>query len=70
MSKEKIFVGSLEELQKTGVKLVKGENHGIAVFYHEDEVFAVDNRCPHMGFPLHQEPVRRDSHLPLASCPV
>ncbi|MFD1409088.1 Rieske (2Fe-2S) protein [Kroppenstedtia eburnea] len=54
MSKEKIFVGSLEELQKTGVKLVKGENHGIAVFYHEDEVFAVDNRCPHMGFPLHQ----------------
>lgn len=30
--------------------MIKG---GIAVFYHEDQVFAVDNRCPHMGFPLH-----------------
>jgi nitrite reductase/ring-hydroxylating ferredoxin subunit len=24
----------------------------VAVFSHEDEVYAIDNRCPHMGFPL------------------
>ncbi|MDT3434360.1 Rieske 2Fe-2S domain-containing protein [Haloarcula sp. 1CSR25-25] len=24
----------------------------IAVFAHDDRVYAVDNRCPHMGFPL------------------
>lgn len=45
-----IFAGDLEALQKEGVKVVKG---GIAVFYHENQVYAVDNRCPHLGFPLH-----------------
>lgn len=30
--------------------MVKG---GIAVFYHEGQVRAIDNRCPHLGFPLH-----------------
>ncbi|RAR43817.1 Rieske (2Fe-2S) protein [Paenibacillus sp. MDMC362] len=25
----------------------------MVVFYHEDEVHALDNRCPHLGFPLH-----------------
>ncbi len=24
----------------------------MAIFYHNDTVYAVDNRCPHMGFPL------------------
>jgi len=44
-----IHVGSAEEIQREGPK-VKG---GIAVFAHEDEFYAVENRCPHMGFPLH-----------------
>ena len=26
----------------------------IAVFYDEEVLYAVDNRCPHMGFPLHR----------------
>ena len=45
-----IHVGDLEALKQEGGKVVKG---GIAVFYHEDQVYAVDNRCPHLGFPLH-----------------
>ena len=45
-----IHAGDLMELQQEGSKVVKS---GIAVFYHENQVFAVDNRCPHMGFPLH-----------------
>ncbi|OPA72997.1 (2Fe-2S)-binding protein [Paenibacillus selenitireducens] len=45
-----IHAGNLEALKQEGVKVVKG---GIAVFYHENTVYAVDNRCPHLGFPLH-----------------
>ena len=45
-----IPAGSLAELKEKGHKVVQG---GIAVFWHENQVYAVDNRCPHMGFPLH-----------------
>ncbi|MGG3279962.1 Rieske (2Fe-2S) protein [Paenibacillus solani] len=45
-----IQAGTVDELQEQGPKLVKG---GIVVFYHEDKVHALDNRCPHLGFPLH-----------------
>jgi nitrite reductase/ring-hydroxylating ferredoxin subunit len=44
-----INAGTLEALQQEGAKVIKG---GIAVFYHEEQVYALDNRCPHMGFPL------------------
>ena len=30
----------------------------LALFFYEGKVFAVDNRCPHMGFPLHRGTVR------------
>src|SRR5215218_4327005 len=36
------------------VTVVSGGRHGIAVFATDDGVYAVDNRCPHMGFPLHK----------------
>ena len=45
-----IRVGRLEEL--TTPALVSGGRHGIAVFVSEGKAYAVDNRCPHMGFPL------------------
>ncbi|GAA4850609.1 hypothetical protein GCM10023310_31510 [Paenibacillus vulneris] len=45
-----IQAGTVEELREQGPKLIKG---GIVVFFHEDEVYALDNRCPHLGFPLH-----------------
>jgi nitrite reductase/ring-hydroxylating ferredoxin subunit len=44
-----IHAGSLDDLKQIGAKVIKG---GIAVFYHEGDIYAVDNRCPHMGFPL------------------
>ncbi|MFE5320661.1 Rieske (2Fe-2S) protein [Paenibacillus sp. NPDC056579] len=49
-SEEWINAGTLEELKQVHSKIIKG---GIVVFYHEDEVRAIDNRCPHLGFPLH-----------------
>ncbi|GIP26420.1 hypothetical protein J23TS9_15500 [Paenibacillus sp. J23TS9] len=45
-----IQAGTVEDLREQRPKLIKG---GIVVFYHEDEVHALDNRCPHLGFPLH-----------------
>jgi nitrite reductase/ring-hydroxylating ferredoxin subunit len=42
----------LEELEQKGYLSVTAQGHDIVVFYHEGEVHALDNRCPHMGFPL------------------
>ncbi|HEX6972076.1 MAG TPA: Rieske 2Fe-2S domain-containing protein [Limnochordia bacterium] len=46
-------VADLGELKQKGCLVVKGGRYGVALFYHEGEVYAVDNRCPHLGFPLH-----------------
>ncbi len=42
------------EIPASGYKLVKVAGKTIALFHHEDKIYAIDNRCPHMGFPLHQ----------------
>ena len=53
-----LIVCPLEELEKEAVKVVVAEGRSIAVFYDQGNVYATDNRCPHMGFPLHQGTVR------------
>ena len=45
---------SLEELAAKGRLVVAVEGHTICLIEEEGEVFAIDNRCPHMGFPLHR----------------
>src|SRR5437762_2348363 len=47
-----VRAGSLEELRQKGCLVVSAAGHTMAVFWHEDRAWAVDNRCPHMGFPL------------------
>lgn len=47
-----IPVGSLDELKQKRCIVVRGAEHPIAVFYDAGRVCAVDNRCPHLGFPL------------------
>src|SRR5438067_4346601 len=47
-----VRAGSLEELRQKGCLVVSAAGHGVAVFWHEQRAWAVDNRCPHMGFPL------------------
>jgi nitrite reductase/ring-hydroxylating ferredoxin subunit len=37
---------------------VRVAGHSLALFYHDGNVHALDNRCPHMGFPLHRGSVR------------
>ncbi len=47
-------VCGLDELKSDGVITASGSGRVAAVFWHEERAFAVDNRCPHMGFPLAQ----------------
>ena len=49
---------SLNELQEKEVIVVQGADRPIAIFWNEGKVLAVDNRCPHLGFPLHQGTVQ------------
>jgi nitrite reductase/ring-hydroxylating ferredoxin subunit len=51
-SKEFVLAGSLEELKAKGRLVVHGGHRPILVLYDRGRVFALDNRCPHMGFPL------------------
>jgi nitrite reductase/ring-hydroxylating ferredoxin subunit len=53
-----ICAGSVAEIAAKGCVVVSGERHGIAVFYHDGKIYAVDNRCPHMGFPLNKGSLR------------
>ena len=46
------FAGSLEQLKAKGWLVVHGRHRPIIVIYDRGRVFALDNRCPHMGFPL------------------
>jgi nitrite reductase/ring-hydroxylating ferredoxin subunit len=47
-----VAVSDAADLRETGRTVTNVEGTPIAVFYHEDEYRAVNNRCPHMGFPL------------------
>jgi nitrite reductase/ring-hydroxylating ferredoxin subunit len=53
-----VAVCSLEELRQAGMRRVSAGGRVILVIYSEGEVYALDNRCPHMGFPLHRGTVR------------
>jgi nitrite reductase/ring-hydroxylating ferredoxin subunit len=47
-----IEVGTHAALQQRGVIVVTGRDRRIAVFADGAAVYAVENNCPHMGFPL------------------
>jgi nitrite reductase/ring-hydroxylating ferredoxin subunit len=49
-----IRVATLEELKTAGMVVVRGACCPLLVVHDGDKVFALDNRCPHLGFPLHR----------------
>src|SRR6266852_7568632 len=49
-----VRAASLAELRAAGRLVVHLDRHTLCLFADGDEVYAVDNRCPHMGFPLHR----------------
>ena len=49
-----IRVGTLAELQAKGMMVVQGTRCPLLVIHDRGGIFALDNRCPHLGFPLHR----------------
>ncbi len=53
-----IAVCSLADLERESSKVVSANGRTILVLLDRGQVYALDNRCPHMGFPLHRGTVR------------
>ncbi len=51
---DRIRVGSRDDLLKKGQLTGKLGTQPVCVFWSEGAAYAVDDRCPHMGFPLHR----------------
>lgn len=47
-----VRVTKITDFPPYGMKLVKVDNLEILLVRVEDEIYAFDNRCPHMGFSL------------------
>jgi nitrite reductase (NADH) small subunit len=62
-----IEIGALKDIPRLGSRVVRAASGNIAVFRTEnDEVFALDDRCPHKGGPLSQGIV----HNRRVTCPL
>jgi nitrite reductase/ring-hydroxylating ferredoxin subunit len=49
-----VVAGSVARLEAEGKLLTKVGRLPVVVFWHEGRAHAVEDRCPHMGFPLHR----------------
>src|SRR5438132_220703 len=54
MAAPEVRAGSLADLRLAGRLLTKVGTIPVVVFWHDDAAFAIEDRCPHLGFPLHQ----------------
>jgi nitrite reductase (NADH) small subunit len=62
-----IDIAALDDVPKRGARLVKTEMGCVAIFRTvEDEVFALDNACPHKNGPLSEGIV----HGKAVTCPL
>ena len=54
-----VYVANTREIEVAGDCLsVTVKKYTVAIFIYDSKVYAVDNRCPHMGFPLNQGTVK------------
>jgi nitrite reductase/ring-hydroxylating ferredoxin subunit len=54
-----VYAANTREIEVAGGCLsVTVKNCTVAIFIYDSKVYAVDNRCPHMGFPLNQGTVK------------
>jgi nitrite reductase/ring-hydroxylating ferredoxin subunit len=49
-----VDAGALTDLQDQGQLVTKVGTIPVVVFWHGGEAYAIEDRCPHLGFPLHQ----------------
>ena len=55
-----VFAAKLSDVRSAagGCLSVQIQKHTIALFHYDSKVYALDNRCPHMGFPLNRGTVK------------
>jgi len=53
-----VRVADVDQVKETGCLSAQAKGHTVALFAYDDKIYAVDNRCPHMGFPLDRGTVR------------
>jgi nitrite reductase/ring-hydroxylating ferredoxin subunit len=54
-----VYAANIKDIDAAGGCLsITVEKHTIAIFIYDSKLYAVDNRCPHMGFPLNQGTVK------------
>ena len=51
---QEVRAGTLAELQSAGQLRTKVGSLPVVVFWHDGTAYAIEDRCPHLGFPLHQ----------------
>src|SRR5260370_28857805 len=47
-----VRVADLKDVPEGAAKAVRVEGRSIALFQHQGNIYATDNQCPHMGYPL------------------
>jgi nitrite reductase/ring-hydroxylating ferredoxin subunit len=53
-----IRAAKLDDVRNAGRLVVTIAGHTVLLVNVDDKIYAVDNRCPHMGFPLHRGTVK------------
>ena len=53
-----VCAGTLEELKARRMTVVRGGTCPLLVVHDGGKFFALDNRCPHLGFPLHRGSIK------------
>ena len=60
-------IGKLDEIPRQGARRINADGKTIAIFRTaDDEIFAIDDQCPHAGGPLSQGIVHGDC----VTCPL
>src|ERR1700690_4336934 len=54
----RVQAAKLSDLRAHGSISAQVDGHPVVLFAYGERVYAVDNRCPHMGFPLDRGTVR------------
>lgn len=54
MSERFVVAAKTTDVPSEGFKVVTLNGHAVVLVNHEGSFYALDNRCPHMGFPLHR----------------
>ena len=49
-----VDAGPVLDLRREGKLVTKVGDHPVVVFWHDDRPYAIEDRCPHLGFPLHR----------------